>query len=434
MASREQATESSPNARPTPTAAESSPATGLESPASRTYAMSLAGNDQQVEEEEVPALKASELTSSAAASPVRISPSPASAEDSAASDPPSSSSSPGSPMSLFGPEDGFWSRTSPDSSPAAPVSDAESAASFYGSIAEAGISLVAMPDEVIPSFVSAWAILTTAPWMAARKNGIVEAAQAAARVAVATSPGASSPPTTARSSQWSALSSAKSGFTTSRGECWTAVTSECPSDAAASSSLADVLEADVPPRFYLSPKAAAGILRRARKRGRELPPALAEALRALGSQPPDDGKRTTRTSLDLSSAGRQAAGEGTTTRPQAGSSKSSVPSMPSAEGPTTTEPAPAISSAEPSAATPDPVAPTLDSSPIPSPQAGSTPARTAPGEEPHLSATLKGSTGKQGRGDGPEVTYLPKPGGVRRLSPTECERLQGLPDGWTWTP
>lgn len=23
---------------------------------------------------------------------------------------------------------------------------------------------------------------------------------------------------------------------------------------------------------------------------------------------------------------------------------------------------------------------------------------------------------------------------VRRLTPTECERLQGMPDGWTWVP
>jgi hypothetical protein len=33
--------------------------------------------------------------------------------------------------------------------------------------------------------------------------------------------------------------------------------------------LPDVLEADVHPRFYLSPRAAAGILRRAEKRGKE---------------------------------------------------------------------------------------------------------------------------------------------------------------------
>jgi hypothetical protein len=69
-----------------------------------------------------------------------------------------------------------------------------------------------------------------------------------------------------------------SGFTTSPGECWTADTSECPNDGAVSSSLADVLQDDVPSKYFLSPKAAAGILRRAEKRGRELPSHLLAAL------------------------------------------------------------------------------------------------------------------------------------------------------------
>ena len=45
--------------------------------------------------------------------------------------------------------------------------------------------------------------------------------------------------------------------------------------------LADVLEPSAPPRFSLSPRAASGILRRAAKRGRELPPALSSALSSL---------------------------------------------------------------------------------------------------------------------------------------------------------
>jgi hypothetical protein len=72
-----------------------------------------------------------------------------------------------------------------------------------------------------------------------------------------------------------------SGFTTSPGECWTADTSECPSGAAASSSLADVLEETVAPRYFLSPKAAAGILRRAETRGRSLPSHLYRALETV---------------------------------------------------------------------------------------------------------------------------------------------------------
>ena len=47
-------------------------------------------------------------------------------------------------------------------------------------------------------------------------------------------------------------------------------------------SLSDVLEINaVPQRFYLSPKACNGILRRAKRRGKELPPMLRKALEAV---------------------------------------------------------------------------------------------------------------------------------------------------------
>ena len=47
-------------------------------------------------------------------------------------------------------------------------------------------------------------------------------------------------------------------------------------------SLSDILETgDVPQRFYLSARACAGILRRAEKRGKDLPPPLAHALKAV---------------------------------------------------------------------------------------------------------------------------------------------------------
>jgi len=61
------------------------------------------------------------------------------------------------------------------------------------------------------------------------------------------------------------------------GGSWTLNTSEWPSDAAVCS-LSDILETDVPPKYSLSKKAARGILRRAEKRGRELPPTLKVAL------------------------------------------------------------------------------------------------------------------------------------------------------------
>ena len=75
----------------------------------------------------------------------------------------------------------------------------------------------------------------------------------------------------------------------SRGVCWTHNSSEFPSDAVGSS-LSHILErGNLPPRFYLSPKACAGILRRAQRRGKELPPALKEALEAQAAKlPPEE--------------------------------------------------------------------------------------------------------------------------------------------------
>lgn len=67
-------------------------------------------------------------------------------------------------------------------------------------------------------------------------------------------------------------------------EFWTLSTSEFPSSVV-ESSLSDILE---PPserlrKYYLSPKAAAGILRRAGRRGRKLPVALRAALERLAA-------------------------------------------------------------------------------------------------------------------------------------------------------
>jgi len=52
---------------------------------------------------------------------------------------------------------------------------------------------------------------------------------------------------------------------------------EYHSDAAVCS-LSDILETDVPRKYYLSARAARGILRRAERRGRQLPPLLEAAL------------------------------------------------------------------------------------------------------------------------------------------------------------
>ena len=70
--------------------------------------------------------------------------------------------------------------------------------------------------------------------------------------------------------------------------------SEFPKDAGVCS-LSDVLETgDVPQKYYLSAKACRGILRRAERRGRELPPALHAALsQAAAADTQDKGGRTT---------------------------------------------------------------------------------------------------------------------------------------------
>src|SRR5487761_1622177 len=62
--------------------------------------------------------------------------------------------------------------------------------------------------------------------------------------------------------------------------------SEYPSDGVASS-LSDILETgELPQRYWLSATACRGILRRAEKRGKELPWALQSALLAVASQTP----------------------------------------------------------------------------------------------------------------------------------------------------
>ena len=61
------------------------------------------------------------------------------------------------------------------------------------------------------------------------------------------------------------------------GGCLTLAGSEWPSDAAVCS-LSQVLEEHVDPKYFLSRKACEGILNRAERRGRALPPSLYEAL------------------------------------------------------------------------------------------------------------------------------------------------------------
>ena len=72
------------------------------------------------------------------------------------------------------------------------------------------------------------------------------------------------------------------GRWTSSGESWMHSSSESPNGVdACSSSLASILEPKAPKKYYLSSRASAGILRRAERRGKKLPPALDAALRAV---------------------------------------------------------------------------------------------------------------------------------------------------------
>jgi hypothetical protein len=197
-----------------------------------------------------------ESTSSSEASPARISPSPGSAEGSAAGAPASTGMSSDSfQEALFGPAS-FSSRMSPASFPLAAVADADSAESFY-----AGISAEAAREI---------------------RTALTQAAPTGRSSAdPARQPERSAGGTPAPTSRWSAPRWGTSG-TASATEFSTADTSESPRDGAAcSSSLSSVLEPGVDRRYYLSPKAALGILSRAGRRGRELPPHLLAALEAV---------------------------------------------------------------------------------------------------------------------------------------------------------
>ena len=59
------------------------------------------------------------------------------------------------------------------------------------------------------------------------------------------------------------------------------------------SSLSQILQADPPRKYYLSPKACLGILRRAYERGKELPPKLKRALQIQAGVIAPDGQPTT---------------------------------------------------------------------------------------------------------------------------------------------
>ena len=66
-----------------------------------------------------------------------------------------------------------------------------------------------------------------------------------------------------------------------RGESLILNTGPAPRSAEDVYSLSQILQAEVPLKYYLSPKACLGILRRARERGKELPPQLDRSARGI---------------------------------------------------------------------------------------------------------------------------------------------------------
>ena len=154
-----------------------------------------------------------------------------------------------------------------------------------------------------------------------------------------------------------------------RGECLILDTLESPNDAVAST-LSDILETSVPQRFFLSTRAATGILRRAERRGRTLPTALQQALEAVATE------ETAQTTLWPSGQPKQVAtdGEFLTTAQLTLSTGQEETSL-------------AILS-----------------------------------RQEWLREQESMMDGKEGH-----RTFW----SVRRLTPTECERLQGFPLGWT---
>jgi len=175
-----------------------------------------------------------------------------------------------------------------------------------------------------------------------------------------------------------------------RGAFSIASSSEFP-NVAAECSLSDILVAHAHPKYSLSPKAAAGILRRAEKRGKDLPASLTVALQALAgmtkqdlslapstqqwdtTDTPDSTGKPTPTDSLLNPYALTAGAEATATEMRGMSSQPELIGM-------------------------------ADRLPIPSiaqEQVSGCPTRTDFNTS------------------------------VRRLTPTECERLQGMPDGWT---
>ena len=173
-----------------------------------------------------------------------------------------------------------------------------------------------------------------------------------------------------------------------RGELSTLNTGECPS-VAVESRLSWILEDNVPERYYLSTRACQGILSRASRRGKALPEILRAAL------------------LDMIEWWKQ--------KTTAAGDKHAV--LCRANGQSNAE-------------TLEDCAPTLNCNheqPIVFESHSQDARYTQQGDTSHACMAQWGASGN----NMPLVVEKILRWIVRRLTPTECERLQGFPDGWT---
>jgi hypothetical protein len=209
-------------------------------------------------------------------------------------------------------------------------------------------------------------------------------------------------------------------------ECWTLSISEWPSDASVCS-LSDTLETgDVPQRFYLSAIACRGILRRAEKRGKIAPTVTTGAPFSRTGNESVECEAIVPVGYTSSSFGGYHQGVGTIRAAGGdlgGGSETLCVSQPIA-----------FSSKQQSMKTSDNVANTLGANDYKEPQAVAIQNATRGASQNGLGITTDGPmyTLDVGSQHAVAIGYgVITPSQVRRLTPIECERLQGFPDNYT---
>jgi hypothetical protein len=197
-------------------------------------------------------------------------------------------------------------------------------------------------------------------------------------------------------------------------ECWTLSISDWPSDASVCS-LSAILEIGaVPQQYSLSARACQGILRRAAKRGKSLPPSLAAALRAVASAP-----TSTATGQVTSAASYSSPKPGDPCHPLAAAAHPPAVAFHNRQDP------------DVSGAVTHPLGAQDNGMGVA--YAINSHAGAADGDQTNRSHA---SGGPVGLGISADVAYALRGGrtqsvgAVRRLTPRECARLQGFPDDY----